>query len=120
MQLSKSKIEEIESLMIKAVKEDIPCDNCKELKDQLNAAKSQAKTWETKFLELEKTLSGLRKVIPSWLIEILCRGKSLDELDNLLSASTYWNIHKDELVPHETNDLTSDIRIKIEKLEKYE
>jgi len=94
---------------------DVPCDECKELRDQLNGAKSQAKTWKTKFTEIEKALTGQKKEIPSWLIEILCQGKSLDELDNWLSASTYWKIQGDKLVPHQFEQ--ADIRIKIEKNE---
>ncbi len=93
---------------------DVPCDECKELRDQLNGAKSQAKTWKTKFTEIEKALTGQKKEIPSWLIEILCQGKSLDELDNWLSASTYWKIQGDKLVPHQFEQ--ADIRIKIEKM----
>lgn len=107
--------QQLKDLILELAK-DVPCEECKELKDQLNGAKSQAKTWETKFAELEKTLSGQKKEIPAWLIEILCQGKSLDELDNLLSVSTYWKVQDDKLVPHQFGQPGMNIRIKIEKI----
>ena len=62
---------------------DVPCDECKELRDQLNGAKSQAKTWKTKFTEIEKALTGQKKEIPSWLIEILCQEAYTSKCDAL-------------------------------------
>jgi len=42
---------------IRKISEDIPCDECKELKDDLNAAKSRMIHWKDKYDELKDAIN---------------------------------------------------------------
>lgn len=43
---------------IRKISEDMPCEDCKALKDDLNAAKSRMTHWKEKYDELKTVLSG--------------------------------------------------------------
>jgi hypothetical protein len=42
---------------IRKIADDMPCDGCKALKDDLNAAKSRMTHWKDKYDELKKNIS---------------------------------------------------------------
>jgi len=42
---------------IQKIHEDMPCDSCKELKDDLNAAKSKMIHWKEKYNELKDAIT---------------------------------------------------------------
>ena len=62
---------------IKKIAQDYPCDDCKELKDQLNAAKSQLKTSETRY-------EALKEALKSSELFVLCEcGDAIHEFGNV-------------------------------------
>jgi uncharacterized coiled-coil DUF342 family protein len=58
---------------IRKIAEDIPCDDCKELRDDLNAAKSRMIHWKEKYDKLKDTISD-------YISEVHSSEKSFEEL----------------------------------------
>lgn len=80
------------------IADELPCEECKQLRDELNAAKSKAKTHETKSDDLQKQIEEGR--LTKETVRILCGDQFPEDPAGFsFEACDHWKIELGRLVP---------------------
>jgi|GEM_PF-3841327 len=82
--------------VVTRIAEELPCANCKDLTDKLNAAKSKLKQ------EIDKNEKAKdSKEIPKWLVLKLFGGEfPIDSNGFSFDACSHWEIENGKLIPY--------------------